>query len=32
MRNQMTILAVAACCGAVWTGAEEPGFVSLFDG
>ena len=33
MKNQMMILAVAVCCGAVWAGAaEETGFVSLFDG
>ena len=33
MKNQMMILAVAVCCGAVWGGAaEETGFVSLFDG
>ncbi len=33
MKNKITILAVAVCCGAVWAGAaDEPGFVSLFDG
>ena len=32
MKNQMMILAVAVCCGAVWAAADEQGFVSLFDG
>jgi len=32
MKNRMTILAVAVCCGAVWAAEEETGFESLFDG
>ena len=32
MKTRMTILAVAFCCGAVWAGAEDAGFVSIFDG